>query len=272
MLTADDFAYVRNLIRAESGMVLADGKKYLVESRLRALARREGLDDELALVRRLRSRSTPGLDTAVVESVLIGETYFFRDQHPFEAIRAQLLPDLMRDQKHRRALNIWCASTSTGQEVYSLAILIAEAFPQLAGWRVRILGSDFSESKLQRAREARYSEAEMGRGLPRELRDRYFRQDGDDWILDPSIRNRVDLLPVNLVRDWPPLPAMDLVLMRNVLIYFDGATRETILRHLESLIRPGGYIILGTAESLLVGRDAFEQVRIGRTICYRRVS
>ena len=270
MLEPHDFLFVRNLIRSQSGMVLADGKKYLVESRLRALAKDEGLADVTALVRRLRGGKAPELADAVVESVLIGETYFFRDEHPFDALREIVLPELIRRRAQKRALNVWCAAASTGQEVYSLALLIAEAFPQLSGWRVRILGTDLSDRVLARAREGRYSEAEVGRGLPEEIRARYFRRVGEDWVLDRTIRNRVELQPLNLIRDWPPLPPMDLVLMRNVLIYFDDATRETILRHVEDLVRPKGYLLLGTAESLLVGGEGFDQVRFGRTICYRR--
>lgn len=270
MLTTDDFVFVRRLIRQESGMVLADGKKYLVESRLRALARREELPDATALVTRLRAGRQKELADAVVESVLIGETSFFRDGHPFEALRETIIPELVRSRADRRTLNLWCAATSTGQELYSLALLIADSFPQLAGWRVRLLGTDFSEDMLARTRAGRYSEAEMGRGLPDDLRDRYFRRDGEAWVLDPAIRRRVELRRLNLIRDWPPLPAMDLVLLRNVMIYFDPTTRETILRHVEALVRPGGYLFLGTAESLQVGTEAFDQVRLGRTICYRR--
>ena len=270
MLGADDFVFVRDLIRAESGMVLADGKHYLVESRLRGLAQREEMPGVQALVQKLRAGRTPGLAAAVVESVLIGETSFFRDAHPFEALRETVLPELIRARGDRRRLDVWCAATSTGQEIYSLALLIAEAFPQLTGWRVRLLGTDFSESTLARARAGRYSEAEIGRGLSDTMRERYFRREGEDWVLDPAIRRRVELQRLNLIRDWPPLPDMDLVLIRNVLIYFDDGTRETILRHVEDLVRPGGYLMLGTAESLLVGGEGFDQVRIGRTICYRR--
>ena len=270
MLEPQDFLFVRDLIRAESGMVLADGKEYLVEARLRGLSRREGLSGLSELVRRLRGGQDPELAARVVESVLIGETYFFRDVHPFEALRDTVLPELIRARAAQRALNVWCAATSTGQEVYSLALLIADAFPQLAGWRVHILGTDFSEHMLERTREGRYSEAEIGRGLPEAMRERYFRREGDTWVLDRSIRNRVELRRLNLIRDWPPLPPMDLVLLRNVLIYFDGETRETILRHVEALVRPGGFLVLGTSETLLVGSEGFDQVRLGRSICYRR--
>ena len=265
-----DFDYYRNLVRKECGMVLEDGKEYLVESRLRALARQEDIPTIEALLCRMRSGSGDHLLDRVVQAVLIGETQFFRDGHPFEALRKVILPELIERRSAQRTLNLWCAASASGQEPYSMAMVIAEDFPELATWNLSLIASDLSDGMLERTKKGVYSEVEVSRGLPPELRSRYFQTVDGSWRLSERIRRQVQIRNINLVRDWPTLPRMDLVLLRNVLIYFAEPTRRVIITKLGELLRPGGYLLLGTSESLASEDGEFAQVRIGRTICYRR--
>jgi chemotaxis protein methyltransferase CheR len=266
-----DFDFVRALVRTRSGMVLENGKEYLVEARLRRLARQEQVASLAALVEQVRrAPEGSGLRAAVVESVLIGESHFFRDGHPFEALRREILPALIEAARTRRRLDIWCAASATGQEPYSLAMVLAD-FPELATWDVRLMASDLSEEMLRRVQEGRYSEAEAARGLPPALRERWF-QEGPPhtWTVRESLRRRVELKKINLVEPWPHMPRLDLIMIRNVLIYFDEATKHDIIQRAHDLLRPGGYLMLGTSESLSPEREHFEQLRFGQTICYRR--
>ena len=157
---------------------------------------------------------------------MIGETYFFRDEHPFETLREFVLPDLIHNQDAARQLNIWCAAASTGQEPYSLAMLLSEVFPVLANGRCRLIASDLSGSMLERARAGCYSQIEIERGLPASMFEQYFKKRGNDWQVSESIRRKVEFLRMNLIQDWSPLPVMDLILMRNVLIYFNDITKS----------------------------------------------
>jgi chemotaxis protein methyltransferase CheR len=269
-LRAEDFDYMCELVREESGMVLEDGKEYLVESRLRAMVQRERLPDISALLRLLKDDDARGLRERAVEGLLIGETQFFRDGHPFDTIREFLLPELIVARKAARELSFWCAAASTGQEPYSLAMLLTDDFPELGAWRTRIVASDLSQRLLARAAAGVYSEFEVRRGLPPALRDRHFEQSEGGWTLSERIRKRVEFERINLIRDWPTLPPMDLVLARNVLIYFADATRRVLVDKIRRQVRRGGFLLFGTTESLHMDLQEFEPVRFGRTLCYRR--
>jgi chemotaxis protein methyltransferase CheR len=248
-MTDQEFDAVRRLLLERCAIVLDPGKEYLVETRLAPLARQLGLNSVGELIARLRRESGDGLLRQVVEAMVITETSFFRDHHPFEALRKAVLPDLIGRRRDERRLNVWCAASSTGQEPYSLAMLIREHFPELAGWQVSLLGTDLSGEVLARAREGRYNQIEVNRGLPAALLLKYFEQRGTEWLLKPSVRAMVEFREVNLARPWPLLPRMDLVLIRNVMIYFDAGTKKTILGHLARLLRPDGYLLLGGAET-----------------------
>src|SRR5262249_3280886 len=153
----------------------------------------------------------------------------FRDRRPFEELREVVLPDLLGRRRGERRLNIWCAASSTGQEPYGVALLLREHFPELAGWRVSILGSDLSREVLARARAGRYSRIEVNRGLPPALLEKYFEPCDGGWQLRGDVRGMVEYQAINLVRPWPPLPRMDLVLLRNVLIYLDADSKRAVL-------------------------------------------
>ncbi len=249
-----DFEYLCAVLHEESGLALGPDKVYLVEARLGPLARREGLGSVAALLERLR-RGVPALRRQVVEAMLTTETSFFRDAVPFEALRRTILPELLRRRTTRERLHLWCGASSSGQEPYSLAMLLREHFPGLAGTQVRILASDLSGAVLERARQGVYSQLEVNRGLPARLLVKYFRREGLDWRIADDIRSLVDFFPLNLVGAWPVLPPVDVALVRNVLIYFDLPQRKQVLGRIRRHLRPDGYLFLGGGgDDLRAGR------------------
>jgi chemotaxis protein methyltransferase CheR len=268
-LSAPEFNYIRRLVFTQSAIVLEEDKGYLVESRLLPLARREGFASLNLLVQKLQAEPLHGLHHRAVEAMTTNETSFFRDFHPFEGIKKFVLPDLIARRASGRELSIWCAASSSGQEPYSLAMLIRESFPQLQSWRVRILATDLSTEILARAREGRYSQLEVNRGLPVTMLVKYFQKQGCDWFLRDEIRNMVDYQIVNLATAWPALPPMDIVMIRNVLIYFGVETKKEILAKVRKLLKPDGYFFLGGAETTFSIDDSFERAQFERATCYR---
>jgi chemotaxis protein methyltransferase CheR len=248
-LSSASFEFVRTLLRERSGHSLEADKVYLVETRLLPLTRRCGFASVEELVLRLRGRRDEKLLTELVEAMAINETFFFRDGHPFEALRQTVLPELMRRRAEVRCLNIWSAACASGQEAYSVALLLRHHFSGLSGWSIRLLGSDLSAVALERARQGRYSDLEVSRGLPPELLAAYFQRQGDGWQIADDIRRMVEFHPINLNGVWPALPPLDLVLLRNVLIYFDIPTKQQILDRVHRVLQPDGYLLLGGAET-----------------------
>jgi chemotaxis protein methyltransferase CheR len=248
-MTDHDFDVIRKVVRDRSAIVLEDGKQYLVESRLEPIVRELGLGSIGDLAGLLNGPAAHGLEQRVVEAMVTTETTFFRDLPPFEAIRKVVLPDIINRRQKERRLNVWCAACSTGQEPYSLALLILEHFPHLAGWELDILATDLSRSVLARAREGLYTQVEVNRGLPAALLLKYFDQQGNSWRLREKVRAMVCFRELNLVRAWPTLPTMDLVFLRNVMIYFDVKTKKTILGRMARVLHPEGYLLLGGAET-----------------------
>jgi chemotaxis protein methyltransferase CheR len=259
-MTTQDFEFVYRLVRDRSANVLETGKEYLVESRLTPLVRQLKLGSISDLVGQLRTGSDHGLRTRVVEAMVTTETSFFRDNHPFETLRTVILPEIIRHRTNEKRLDVWCAACSSGQEPYSLAILLREQFPGLSGWQLNILATDLSGEVLERAREGRYHQIEVNRGLPAALLVRYFRQHGNGWELSENIRRMIEFRELNLANPWPPLPRMDLVFLRNVMIYFDVDTKKVILGRVARLLRPDGYLLLGGTETTLNLDDSFRRV------------
>ncbi len=268
-LSLPEFNYVRRLVLEHSAIVLEEDKGYLVESRLLPLARREGFASLDRLVQRLQTEPFNGLHRQTVEALTTNETSFFRDFHPFEALRKFVLPDLMSRRAAQRELRVWCAASSSGQEPYSLAMLIRENFPHLANWKLHILATDISTDILARAREGRYSQLEVNRGLPATLLVKYFQKRGYDWYLCDDIRRMVDYQALNLADPWPSLPSLDLVLLRNVLIYFGMETKKAVLSKVRKILKPDGYFFLGAAETTFSIDDSYERVQFERATCYR---
>jgi chemotaxis protein methyltransferase CheR len=268
-LSLSEFDYLRELVLQHSAISIDRGNEYLAESRLSHVALKEGQASVGALLCQLRGRPFGPLHRKVLDAMTNNETWFFRDLHPFEMIKRVILPDLIEKRRNVRNLNIWSAAASSGQEAYSLVMLLDEHFPELRTWSVRILGTDICTSILNRARAARYSQLEVNRGLPAAMLARYFRQEGLEWVLKDSIRNRVDFEILNLSKPWPPLAAMDLILLRNVLIYFEVPMKREILSQVRRVMMPDGYLVLGCAESTISLDDHFERIAVEKTACYR---
>jgi chemotaxis protein methyltransferase CheR len=268
-LTPADFDYVRALVRQRAAIVLDDDKAYLAETRLLPLARALALGSVTDLVARLRAGPANGLHRQVVEAMTTNETSFFRDILPFESLRREVLPELRRRRTAERRLRLWSAACSTGQEPYCLAMLLCEQFGPPAGWDVRVVASDLSTEVLERARRGRYSQLEVSRGLPAPLLARYFQPQGAEWQVKDDVRRLVDYRQLNLIEPWPDLPPLDVIFLRNVLIYFDVATKRQVLGRVRRLLRPDGYLFLGGAETTLNLDDAFERVEFQRAGCYR---
>lgn len=270
-MTDQDFDFIRSLIKDRSAIALDPGKEYLVESRLTPIVRDLKLASISDLVAQLRSPSATVLTSRVVEAMVTTETSFFRDHQPFDALRRIVIPDLVEKRRTQRRLAIWCAASSTGQEPYSLAILLREHFPDLLNWDLKLLATDLSRDVLARARDGRYSQIEVNRGMPAALLVKYFEQQGTTWQLKPEIRSLVSFQELNLASPWPFLPRLDLILLRNVMIYFDVAMKKTILSRVRRILCPDGYLLLGGAETTLNLDDAFRRVDQLRTGFYQMI-
>lgn len=269
MLTVTDFHYVRDFVRQRSGLVLEDGKAYLAETRLAQLARGTGMDSAQDVVERLRSGRDDGLPQKVVEALATNETSFFRDIHPFEALRKVVLPDLVNRRTLERKLYIWCGACSTGQEPYSIAMLIRENFPNLLNWDLRILATDLATDVLAKAKRGTFSQLEVNRGLPAPMLVKYFERRGTEWQLKDDVLRMVTFAPLNLLAGKPDLPGIDLVFLRNVLIYFDVATKKAVLGRIRRWLKPDGYLYLGGAETTWNLDDSYDRVPVDKTTVYK---
>jgi chemotaxis protein methyltransferase CheR len=253
-VTEADYDFLRAMLKERSGLVLAAGKQYLLESRLLPVARKAGLSGLAALVKKLRNPTEP-LIAEVVEAMTTNESFFFRDKVPFEQFRDTMMPALLAARRNRQ-IRIWCAAAATGQEPYSLAMCLQEMRDKIADWRIEILATDISMEVLEKARAGIYSQFEVQRGLPIALLVKYFSQVGDLWQIAPEIRAMVQFRPLNLLRECSHLGAFDVVFCRNVLIYFDQDTKTKVLQNLAQMIRPDGYLVLGAAETVVGLTDA----------------
>jgi len=263
------FAYLSQMVRDHSAIVLDETKAYLLESRLSPLVYSEGIRDIDELAFRLRDDRFSPLRRKVLDAMTNNETWFFRDLYPFDALKAVVLPQLLRDRASERGLSIWSAACSSGQEIYSVAMLIRENFPSLLNWRLMLLGTDISEAILQRARAGIYSQLDVNRGLPAILLAKYFQQVGHEWRLKKNILEMAGFRSINLSSPWPPLGKFDVVFLRNVLIYFSLDVRREILARIRQVVRPGGVLFLGAAETTLNLDDSYERVPFQRTYFYR---
>jgi chemotaxis protein methyltransferase CheR len=250
-MTELDFDFLRVLLQRRSGLFLSTEKRYLVESRLGMLCRRRGIAGITALVVQLRSSPASELEAAVIEAMTTNETLFFRDRTPFDLFRDVVLPEKLAANADSRTLRIWCAAVSTGQEAYSLAMLLDEAADRLVGWTIEILGTDISVEVLDRARQGLYSQFEVQRGLPIQLLLKHFRQEGDKWRLSERIRDMVTLRQHNLLEPNHQLGQFDVIFCRNVLIYFDVPTKARVMAALAERLARNGAFILGAAETVI---------------------
>jgi chemotaxis protein methyltransferase CheR len=252
-----DFTVIAAFLKQRSGLIITADKQYLLESRLSAMMRELGLADLTAVAERLRQTGADPLKDRVVDAMTTNETSFFRDAHPFEALRKTVIPGLIQRRERARSLRIWSAACSTGQEPYSLAMLLKENFPLLAGWKVEILATDISPTALARARQGTYSTFEVQRGMPIQMLIRHFSQIGDTWRINDELRRPIVFQPINLLGELSQLGAFDIVLCRNVLIYFDAPTKTRILNGIAGRLAADGALLLGGAESVFSICDAF---------------
>ncbi len=264
-----DAQLVRDIVRERAAISLDASKDYLIESRLENLVRTRGFPSLGVLLERARLGELQAR-VEIVEAMTTHETSFFRDCHPFEVLRRLVLPPLIAARRARKQLTIWSAACSTGQEPYSLAMLLLRNFPELADWRPRIVGTDISEQVIARARTGEYSQYEVLRGLPAPMLADYFDRSGTSWVAKPVLRDLVELRQLNLL-DIGCLPfSPDIVLMRNVLIYFDLPVRRTILDHVRRQIAPDGVLMLGASESVNAIADGWDTLADG-SISYFKV-
>jgi len=257
-VTPSEYEFLRKLLKERSGLDLSADKQYLVESRLVPLARRVGMPGISELVQKAKTGSAETLIGEVVEAMTTNETFFFRDKIPFEHLRDTMLPALLQARAARRALRIWCAASSTGQEPYSIAMLLKEMGAALSGWRVEIVATDLSQGVLEKSRAALFSQFEVQRGLPIQLLVKYFAQVGEMWQLNADVRAMVSHRQLNLLQDFSHLGSFDVIFCRNVLIYFDQDTKIGIFERLARVVEPDGFMVLGAAESVVGISDAFK--------------
>lgn len=271
-LVADDLAYVRRVVAERSAIQLEAGKEYLIESRLETLARLECISEVKDIVDQMRRQPAGPMTQKVVEAMTTNETSFFRDRLPFDALRDSVIPSLMTARAASRRLNIWCGAASTGQEPYSIAMTIREHFPELGTWDVKILATDLSTEVLEKARSGRFSQLEVGRGLPAPMLVRYFEQDGTRWKVRPVIRDMIEFRELNLIGNWPPMTKPDIVFLRNVMIYFDVPSKQRILSKIAANLAPDGYLFLGAGETTLNLDTTFQRIEIDRAGCFQLVT
>lgn len=259
--------YLRRFVHTSSGIVLDGSKNYLFQARLSPLLAQEGLADFDQLIVRLNGDRALGQQ--VVEAMTTNETSFFRDHHPFEALRKVILPELSATRKDQKSLTIWSAASSTGQELYSVAFLIKELGYRFPGWNIRLIGTDLSSEVVERAQTGRFSQLEVNRGLPAPVLIRNFKQVGTEWQVNEDIRKMTEFRVQNLIGAWQAMPPLDIVFLRNVLIYFDVPTRRRILDRIAPMIRLGGYLFLGGVETTVDVGARLSMVHIEKTICYQ---
>lgn len=257
-----DFEYLQKLLKERSGIILAADKTYLVESRLMPVARSRGLTGLDELLQGLRQRGDAAMTTEVVDAMTTNESFFFRDIKPFETFREHVLPSLVEARKDgaNKRLRIWSAACSSGQEPYTLAMILKEAAQLMGGIQVEIIATDLSTEIVNKAKAGIYTQFEVQRGLPIQLLVKYFKQDGEKWQIDRSIRDMVSVRQFNLLEDYRKLGKFDVVFCRNVLIYFDQPTKTDILERIAATLAPDGVLYLGGAESVLGLTQSFKPV------------
>ena len=259
-MTLHDFDYLRRLLKDRSGLVLSAEKDYLLESRLLPLARRQGMNSLGELVTRLRQPGSTALAIAVTESMTTNETFFFRDRLPFDHLRDTVLPALVAARVREKRIRIWCTAAASGQEPYSIAMMLKSMAAQLGGFRIDILATDLSAEVIERAKAGVYSQFEVQRGLPIQLLVKHFEKSGDMWQIAPELRAMVQFRTLNLLHDFSPLGHFDVVYCRNVLIYFDQTTKTGVLERLVRQMPEDGYMMLGAAETVVGLTDCFHPV------------
>lgn len=266
-LSPENYTFLQQYIQKESGIALGNDKLYLLKSRLQPIVEQQRLKSLDELCGRLRANPPEALRRAVVESMTTHETLFFRDPAVFEMLRGELIPELVKARAASKTLRIWCAACSSGQEPYSLAMLLVEM--GLTGWNPQILGTDLSSQILARAQSGRFLQIEVNRGLPASLLVKYFQREGLDWQIKDTVRRMVRFTAFDLRHNMQGLGPYDLILCRNVLIYFESDTRKKILAGLRKSLAPGGYLLLGASETTFTLDDGFLRKTMRNSVVYQ---
>jgi len=262
----ENYRFLQEQVYSRAGIVLEQDKHYLFESRLTPIVKQHGLDSIDDLCALIRATGDGGVGMQVAEAMTTNETYFFRDPAHFDALRNTLLPRLREQRRETRMLRFWSAAASTGQEAYSLAMLLLEA--GLGDWNIQILGTDFSSKVLERARAGRYQQIEVNRGLPTPLLLKYFARSGVEWQLSETVRRMVRFETIDLRKSMRALGPFDLVFCRNVMIYFDAATKKNIMKEIHGTMFRGGWLLLGGAEPAFGFEDSFDRQLVGTATVY----
>jgi chemotaxis protein methyltransferase CheR len=268
-VSPEQFGFLRSLLRRKTGVVIDDSKQYLVVARLMPIVKKRVIPSLDTLIDRIKGGLDPTLERDVLNAMMTHETSFFRDKSPFETLR-MLIEELVPKRKVLRQLTIWSAACSTGQEPYSIAMLLNEHFADLvATWRVRILATDISEPILTQAREGLFSNLETNRGLPPELLKKYFRLLQGKWSITQDCRRLVEFRQFNLNATWPTIPVCDIIFLRNVMLYFDVPTRAALVGKMRKSLKPDGSLFLGGAETM-IGIDTGYERLLGKGCSYYR--
>ena len=265
MLRPDDFDFLAKLLKERSGLIITPDKAYLLESRLMPVARQRNLKSIEEVVARMRGRDET-LARDVTEAMTTNESFFFRDTKPFDQFRDTVLPQVMQSRAAKKSIRIWSAACSSGQEAYSLAMLLKESAAKLAGWHIEIVGTDISVEMLEKAKAGLYSQFEVQRGLPIQFLVKYFKKKDESWQIDPTLRGMVQFREWNLLHDLRGLGSFDIVFCRNVLIYFDQPTKSKVLENISKSMPPDGFLYLGGAETVLGISDRFKPMANQRGI------
>ncbi|QEQ95772.1 CheR family methyltransferase [Neptunomonas concharum] len=273
-ITPDEFRLFSLFLEKSCGILLADHKQYLVQSRLGKIMQEHALASLADLVKLLERPGGNALKDRVIDAMTTNETLWFRDSHPYEILKNKLLPEV-KDKKQRQKLRIWSAACSTGQEPYSMSMVIDEFKKSNPGSFLsgeEIIATDISASALQQARAAQYEMLALGRGLDKERLQKHFRSNPDgSWTVSPTIKSRVRFQSINLLGQYTSLGQFDIIFCRNVLIYFSSELKLEILRKMHKQLVPGGYLLLGASESLSGLSDKYKMIHCRPGIIYQAI-
>lgn len=257
-MSSGEFTYLCDLIRSRSGIVLTPEKAYLVENRLAPVARRHNHDSVQTLLGTIRTSRDENLLREVTDALTTNESFFFRDKKPFDAFREIMLPHILQTRATRKRFRIWCAACSSGQEPYSLAMILRDFGPQLAGWTYDIVATDISHGILNRAKEGLFTQFEVQRGLPAKYLATNFEKHGDMWAISPALKSMIGFRHFNLLEEPRSLGSFDIVFCRNVLIYFDQPTKQKVIASIAGASESDGFLVLGAAETMLGLSNAYK--------------
>ena len=273
-ITPDELKLIINYIKNLSGITLDESKAYLIESKLGPLAEELGCRSYSELNFKALSDSGNRISNLIIDAITNKETFFFRDKAPFELLKYKLLPDhIQRCSNPSSALpcslNIWSTACATGQEVYSIAMVVKEILPDLDKWWIKILGTDISDTAIAQSNHGRYTKFDIEKGVPPDKVSRFFNPDGNFWRIKDEIRAMVSFKKFNLMHLFANLGKFDIIFCRNVAIYFSPEDRESLFNRIADQLNPKGILILGSTESLYCDSNRFQRLKDNNTVYYR---